>query len=51
MVYLFLDFLYILVVYAALDVDRAFDVDVGWRVGLLLEICSGSRESGGGNGG
>lgn len=43
MVYLFLDFLNILVIYAALDVYGTFDVNVGRGVGVLLERCSGSR--------
>ena len=51
MVYLFLDFLNILVIYAALDVYGTFDVNVGRGVGVLLERCSGFRKSGGGNGG
>ena len=51
MVYLFLNFLNILVVYAALDVYGTFDVNVGRGVGVLLERCSGSRKRGRSNGG
>lgn len=46
MVYLFLNFLDILIIYAALDVDWTFDVNVGWRVGLLLIGCPDSRNAG-----